>query len=107
MDSILFQNRPESEAPAKDNRQNAIIMGRKTWESIPERFRPLKGRINVVLTSDPETFKSQNSTVGCQVLNYTDLGEALNELSMNENVREIVNIGGACLYNQALADYSH
>ena len=31
------------------NRSNAVVMGRKTWESIPERFRPLLGRINVVL----------------------------------------------------------
>ena len=31
------------------NRSNAVVMGRKTWESIPERFRPLPGRINVVL----------------------------------------------------------
>ena len=28
-------------------------MGRRTWESLPERFRPLPGRTNVVLTSDP------------------------------------------------------
>jgi len=27
-----------------------VIMGRKTWESIPHRFRPLKGRYNIVLT---------------------------------------------------------
>ena len=27
-------------------------MGRRTWESLPERFRPLPGRTNVVLTSD-------------------------------------------------------
>ena len=31
------------------NQSNAVVMGRKTWESIPERFRPLPGRINVVL----------------------------------------------------------
>jgi dihydrofolate reductase len=31
----------------------AVIMGRRTWESIPERFRPLPGRRNIVLTSDP------------------------------------------------------
>ena len=29
---------------------NAVVMGRKTWESIPTRFRPLAGRLNVVVT---------------------------------------------------------
>jgi dihydrofolate reductase len=28
----------------------AVVMGRKTWESLPEQYRPLKGRLNVVLT---------------------------------------------------------
>lgn len=36
--------------PGVVDRSNAVIMGRKTWESIPEKFRPLPGRINVVLT---------------------------------------------------------
>lgn len=27
-----------------------VIMGRKTWESLPERFRPLPGRMNIVIT---------------------------------------------------------
>jgi dihydrofolate reductase len=30
-----------------------VVMGRRTWESLPERFRPLPGRTNVVLTTDP------------------------------------------------------
>jgi dihydrofolate reductase len=32
---------------------STVVMGRRTWESLPERFRPLPGRTNVVLTSAP------------------------------------------------------
>ena len=31
---------------------STVVMGRRTWESLPERFRPLPGRTNVVLTAD-------------------------------------------------------
>ncbi len=31
----------------------SVVMGRATWESLPERFRPLPGRRNVVLTRQP------------------------------------------------------
>lgn len=30
---------------------NVVIMGRKTWESIPPRFRPLEGRFNIIVTT--------------------------------------------------------
>jgi dihydrofolate reductase len=32
---------------------HAVLMGRKTWDSLPPKFRPLPGRRNVVLTRDP------------------------------------------------------
>jgi dihydrofolate reductase len=31
-----------------------VVMGRRTWESLPDQFRPLPGRGNVVVTRDPE-----------------------------------------------------
>lgn len=36
--------------PSNPAKKNAILMGRKTWESIPLQYRPLPGRLNVVLT---------------------------------------------------------
>ena len=38
-----------------------VIMGRKNWESIPERFRPLPGRPNIVLSRDAE-FAAKGAT---------------------------------------------
>jgi len=34
--------------------RNAAIMGRRTWKGIPAKFRPLRGRLNVVLTRGDE-----------------------------------------------------
>src|SRR3954449_11435566 len=31
-----------------------VVMGRRTWDSLPDRFRPLPGRRNVVVTRDPD-----------------------------------------------------
>ena len=30
---------------------NVVIMGRKTWDSIPSKFRPLDSRLNIIVTS--------------------------------------------------------
>jgi dihydrofolate reductase/thymidylate synthase len=42
---------------------NVILMGRKTWFSIPLNYRPLKDRINIVLTNDPSLLKLSKKAV--------------------------------------------
>ncbi len=45
---MAYFARVTSNAP--EGTANAVVMGRNTWESIPIKFRPLKNRINVVIS---------------------------------------------------------
>lgn len=74
---------------------HVVVMGRKNWDSIPVRFRPLKDRENVVLTrntdfklSDAETLASFDEVVA----KYFD----------REDPRTCFIIGGAQIYKLAL-----
>jgi dihydrofolate reductase len=71
---------------------HTVLMGRKTWDSLPERFRPLPGRRNLVLTRTPQT-----QFVGAETA--TSLHQAL-DLTANED--KVFVMGGAQIYAQAL-----
>ncbi|WP_062301307.1 dihydrofolate reductase [Demequina subtropica] len=52
LDGTMPWHLPEDLAHFQElTRGHAVIMGRRTWESLPPRFRPLPGRVNVVVTS--------------------------------------------------------
>ncbi len=79
------------------SRKNAVIMGRKTWESLPEKFRPLPGRINVVIS------RNKDFIVPDGVLRGDSLESILNRLSaMTSEVENIFVIGGAQIFKEAL-----
>ena len=71
---------------------HAVIMGRKTWDSLPERFRPLPGRRNIVLSRQPAL-----QLAGAEV--FRSLDEALAACAGDDTVFVI---GGAQIYAQAL-----
>ena len=56
---------------------STVVMGRRTWESLPERFRPLPGRRNVVLTTDRTWTADGAETAGSveEVLARDDAGD--------------------------------
>ncbi|NBQ90964.1 MAG: dihydrofolate reductase [Betaproteobacteria bacterium] len=69
-----------------------VIMGRKTWDSLPPQFRPLPGRRNVVI--------SRNANLDCPGATvHTSLQAALQALAAEPRVFVI---GGAQLYAMAL-----
>jgi len=45
---------------------HTVIMGRKTWESLPAKFRPLPGRRNIVVTRDP-AYRAEGATVAASL----------------------------------------
>jgi dihydrofolate reductase len=69
-----------------------VVMGRKTWESIPDRFRPLPGRRNVVVTRNPEWAADGAERAG-------SVEEAL---ALVEGAERVFVIGGAEVYAAAL-----
>lgn len=71
-----------------------VITGRKNYESIPEKFRPLPGRLNVVLTRD----KSYHAE-GAVVVNSID--KALKESELDGKEKAFI-IGGGQIYREVL-----
>lgn len=72
-----------------------VIMGRKTWESIPEKFRPLPGRTNIVITRD-----SAYDAAGAVLAQ--SFPQALSLARDAEGANEIFAIGGQQVYECAL-----
>ncbi len=72
-----------------------VIMGRKTWESIPPMFRPLPGRTNIILSRD-SSFEAENAFV------FPSLDDAIRSAADMPGGEEIFVIGGGQIYAEAL-----
>ena len=77
-----------------------VIMGRKTWDSLPEQFRPLPGRSNIVVTRDPAILARTTLATG-DVVTASSIEEALRQAAEVDK-EEIFIIGGAQVYEAAL-----
>jgi dihydrofolate reductase len=77
--------------------RNAVVMGRVTWDTIPERFRPLPQRLNVVIT------RQVNLVFPEGALRSSGLARALELARAQVDVERIFVLGGAEVYRQAIS----
>ncbi|KAI4249831.1 MAG: hypothetical protein LQ352_005542 [Teloschistes flavicans] len=84
--------------------RNAVIMGRKTFDSIPPKFRPLKDRINIVITRSPSKLESStNQSSGGGVFAASSIPDGLHKLQYHPQIiGRVFVIGGAEIYKQAI-----
>lgn len=73
---------------------NAVIMGRITWDSIPTKFRPLRGRLNIVIS------RQSNFVVPDGVIVVNNFESALSA-AWSSNVGDVFVIGGGAIYSDA------
>lgn len=96
---------------SQTNCYNAVIMGRKTWESIPLQYRPLPNRLNIIISNSLPSTPTVNTetTIEDVIANpivCSSLQQSIDCLSSNsilqQNVKRIVVIGGVQLFEEAL-----
>ncbi|XP_018471037.1 bifunctional dihydrofolate reductase-thymidylate synthase 2 isoform X1 [Raphanus sativus] len=82
-------------------KKNAVVMGRKTWESIPAKYKPLSGRLNVVLTrsSGFDVANAENVVTCSSVESALDL---LAQPPYRLSIEKVFVIGGGEVLRESL-----
>ncbi|KAJ6931400.1 hypothetical protein NC652_014790 [Populus alba x Populus x berolinensis] len=86
-------------ATSDPGKQNAVLMGRKTWESIPIKYRPLPGRLNVVLTRSFE-IEDEENVITCGSI--SSALELLAEAPYCFSIDKVFVIGGGQILREIL-----
>ena len=80
-----------------------VVMGRRTWESFPARFRPLPGRTNIVVSRTLDADPTAGDAVRADgAVVAADFGAGLRAAAEADGLDLVWVIGGATLYEQAL-----
>lgn len=79
---------------APEGKRNAVIMGRATWDSIPQSYRPLVGRLNVVLSRRPDLELPPGVRHAADLDSALDINDA--------GVDRLFVLGGSGVYAQAV-----
>ncbi|WP_262105853.1 dihydrofolate reductase [Arthrobacter sp. Marseille-P9274] len=77
-----------------------VVMGRKTWESFPEKYRPLPGRTNIVISRRPEL---RREVEAAGAVAAASLDQAMAAAGESPGSEEIWIIGGGEIFRDATA----
>lgn len=79
-----------------NEKKNVVVMGRKTWDSIPHKYKPLNNRINCVLSrTDLDLSKFENVY---HFKSFDDLINKLQDTTFKDCYEKIWIIGGTQIY---------
>ena len=100
-DMEFFTNRTTE--TINPDKKNIVVMGRKTWTSIPSKFRPLKNRVNLVLSNSNYTSikKELKDTEHSVHKNMVELIQKLGSIDTSQ-IETVYIIGGETLYTRFL-----
>ena len=77
-----------------------VIMGRKTWDSLPPQFRPLPGRTNVVITRQTD-WRADGAIPANHMLEALSICEHMSMI-LDPSPEQVWVIGGGQIYAEAL-----
>lgn len=83
-------------------KQNAVIMGRLTWESLPNDKKPLKNRINIIVSSNIHCYSELAEYYVNSLYIVNNINEALDLCNINDRIENVFYIGGEQIYKYIL-----
>lgn len=89
------------------SKMNAVILGRKTWFSLPAVYRPLPNRINIIISNTINDKKDLQANTKANLNDihichsYSDAIELVNTTALANQIESIYVIGGAQIYKSA------
>ncbi|KAJ1821539.1 dihydrofolate reductase [Coemansia sp. RSA 2675] len=109
---LKYFNQVTTPTPATDGPRklmNACILGRKTWESFPDPFRPLPNRYNIVITSNPDLIPSDvphSAAVSSFAAALAHI-DWLNSQQDQVLIDRVFVVGGGRVYQEAMETPGH
>lgn len=109
---LLFRLKPDMDFFKKttldvennNGMKNVVIMGYNTWKSIPNKFKPLTDRINVIITNNNyhHMMEENKTKYNNQLIISNNLIEIIDSLKLRLDVFRVFIIGGQNIYKETL-----